>query len=136
MDSPKNLFYFKPTENLIIGKFSCLKCIHYFSNLSFLLFRKFSVSQNKLAFPYEKLNKLKVHRIKDFPKRKEFYNTLSQRTPSIEEYQNTKKFWSYYGCNNIADLMFYYCALDTVLLAQYWLDLRKYVYDWASIDIA
>ena len=82
------------------------------------------------------LNRLKIHRIKDFPTRAEFFNTLSQRDVSIEEYTNTKKYWNYYQCNNLADLVFYYCALDTVLLAQYWLDLRKYIYDWASIDIA
>lgn len=49
-------------------------------------------------------------------------------------YSDIKKFWSLFECRNIADYSSYYVSLDTLLLAEVFMEFRRYMLSWSNLD--
>ena len=49
-------------------------------------------------------------------------------------YSDIKKFWKLFKCRNIADYSSYYVSLDTLLLAEVFMEFRRYMMSWSNLD--
>ena len=87
---------------------------------------KFNLMLQKSIFPYEFTTSIqKLRDTKTLPLQSEFYSKLNNSTPSKEEYQRGKTIFKTFKCRNMVDYMELYVNLDTILLAEVFLQFRE-----------
>ena len=79
-----------------------------------------SVFKGKLIFPYETLADLDWLMIEsdELPDLEDFMcNKLGSKDPTLEQYNNMSKIYTYFGCTTMGDLLHVYTLEDGMLLA-------------------
>ena len=115
------------------------------SNHDFLLidqlphFNKFIKFKKRLLqkgiYPYEWASSVKkLEETFHFPSHKHFFNHLTQKNISVEEYSHGKEMFRIFKCKNMLDYCELYCRLDTVLLAEVIMEYRNMVKKEFDLD--
>ena len=91
----------------------------------------------KGVFPYDLLTNLqKFEEMRNFPAREDFFNILTQRGISEEDYEHGLKVFSIFKCSNMKDYMLLYNELDTGLLLETITQFRLSVMSKFGLDMA
>ena len=70
------------------------------------------------------------------PKRKEFYNSIQEKSISKEDYMFAQKVWYKFEIKNLTQYMELYCIIDTLLLGEIFQKFRKTMHDLTGLDAA
>ena len=117
---------------------------------------KFDMLKNgKSRLPYEKLTMRYLTETTEVPDKADYFSDLSEfffikenfkislkllnfipGGTHIDDatYSDIKKFWKLFKCRNIADYSSYYVSLDTLLLAEVFMEFRRYMMSWSNLD--
>jgi len=71
-----------------------------------------------------------------FPKKEDFYSSLSEETISETDYAFAKKVWNCFECKNLLEYTELYCKIDTILLAEVFQRFRKDMFKFSNLDPA
>jgi len=71
-----------------------------------------------------------------FPKKEDFYSSLSEETISAKDYAFAKKVWDCFDCKNLLEYTELYCEIDTILLAEVFQRFRKDMFKFSNLDPA
>ena len=89
----------------------------------------------------------------EVPEKEDYYSALSDTHIDNETYEDIKRFWSIFKCDNLAQYSSYYVSpksifiskyflfsvlykvsLDTLLLAEVFNEFRQYILSWSNLD--
>ncbi len=71
-----------------------------------------------------------------FPRKEDFYSSLSEEIISDEDYAFAKKVWKLYKCKNLLEYTELYCEIDTILLAEIFQHFRQDMIKFSGLDPA
>ena len=91
--------------------------------------------KRKGVYPYEYFKSFQsLQNTKKFPPKKSFYSNLNEAHINDEEYDNGKKVFRFFRCQNMEDYMKLYNALDVILLAEVFIKYRDMVIHHFELD--
>ena len=96
----------------------------------------FKMITSKLIFPYKYIDSFEKFEETEIPSQENFYNDLSEESVSDEEYSSLKRLWYLFDLKNIGQLSDLYVAVDTVLLADIFENLRRVSFSSIGLDPA
>ena len=97
--------------------------------------KKFQLLKNgKSRLPYEKLTLQYLYETEIVPPKKDYHSDLTNTDIDDSTYEDIKKFWSTFGCRNLMEYSAYYVSLDVLLLAEVFMEFRKYILSFAGLD--
>lgn len=78
---------------------------------------QFSLLIRKGVFPYNYLNKVEKLNETSLPKREEFFNLLTDKDCSPDDYNHAQKVWNVFDCKTLEDYLMLYLKTDVLLLS-------------------
>ena len=85
--------------------------------------------RGKLAYPYNLAQTIDdFEKIDKFPSREDFYDTLTEKEISEEDYLLAKEIYEVSNCRNLKDFHDIYLMLDTTYLADTWRDFSEKIH--------
>jgi len=90
----------------------------------------------KAVLPYAYLDNWDKLEETKLPSKRHFYNDLTQKAISAIEYRYAKKFWRAFNCKTLGDFLKSYMILDTLLLADVFVEFRAHSYALFGLDVA
>ena len=85
--------------------------------------------RGKLAYPYNLAQSIEdFEKIDRFPSREDFYDTLTEKEISEEDYLFAKEIYEVSNCRNLKDFHDIYLMLDTTYLADTWRDFSEKIH--------
>ena len=88
--------------------------------------KKYDLCLEKAGFPYETATSIiDLEKIKVFPDKKYFKSSLTGKDIDDQTYVNGKKMFALNKSDNMLEYYIWYCKLDTVLLTEIMIDLKK-----------
>lgn len=96
--------------------------------------KRMEMCKGKMFFPYTFFDSLDKLDYKYPPKHKDFYNDLTDKNITSEEYQTFLSTYEEFGCKKFADLVDLYCCLDVYLLAEVFIEFRNIYYNNFGLD--
>ena len=97
---------------------------------------KFDVLTNgKSMLPYSKLTREYIleYRLNP-PSRSDYVNDFSGKEIDDETYSDITKFWHTFQCQSVAECSAYYVSLDTLLLAEVFMEFRRMILSRDKLD--
>lgn len=89
------------------------------------------------VFPYDYADSIeRLEQTFTLPKKKDFYNRLTDSEISQQDYDHAKEVFSEFGCKNLLDYMMIYMETDTYLLADVFINFRRTMMDKFHLDPA
>jgi DNA polymerase type B, organellar and viral len=89
----------------------------------------------KGVYPYEFATSVEQLRAcTRLPPHEDFYSKVANGNISDDEYRHAQTVWEMFQCNNMLDYTELYCKLDTLLLAECFLQFRNEVYSEFQLD--
>jgi hypothetical protein len=98
---------------------------------------RLEMAQRKGVFPYDHVRggDVQMKAEKELPPKEAFFNRLSGAHISEEEYAFAQRVWRVFGCRNMMDYTTMYMEIDTYLLAEAVMNMRKTLYDEFELDM-
>ena len=106
---------------------------HYYGHLGD---EKLKVLKQKGIYPYSFANGKNSFNIPCLPRKKWFYDELSNTPISDEDYEHAKKVFNMMGCKTFQDYHDLYLTTDVLLLADIWEAYRKTALEHQELDPA
>lgn len=78
--------------------------------------KQFSLLMRKGVFPYNYLNNIEKLSERSLPKREQFFNLLTDKDCSTDDYKHAKEVWDAFNCNTLEDYLMLYLKTDVLLL--------------------
>ena len=97
---------------------------------------KYDLCLEKAGFPYEMATSIiDLKKIKVFPDKKYFKSSLTGKDIDYQTYKNGKKMFALNKFDNMLQYYIWYCKLDTVLLTEIMIDLKKRSFESFNLSI-
>ncbi|XP_046806281.1 uncharacterized protein LOC124419759 [Lucilia cuprina] len=95
---------------------------------------KFNLLIRNAIFPYNYLNSMEKLSDTCLPGREEFYNHLSEKECSLEDYKHAHDIWSTFKCKTLQDYLVMYLKSNVILLADVFENFRGVCKSSYSLD--
>jgi hypothetical protein len=96
--------------------------------------KAFEMLTRKLVYPYEYMNSFDKFKETELPPKSKFYNRLTQKHISSEDYSFVQKLWTTFRLDNLGELHDLYVETDTLLLADVFENYRKVIHKNYELD--
>ena len=97
---------------------------------------EFNLIKQKGVFPYDYFDSLEKLHQKSYPTKEQFFNTLSNKECTLEDYLRGKTIWDKFNCKTLKDYHDLYLKCDVLLLTDFFEKFRTECLESYGVDAA